>query len=419
MEGDRSAVPALLRDHVAASDLPASFPNPDSIMLSRWRLRFLSKDGLDLTYIARAFYARNATRFIVPVRVTTVIFLFLNIMLIGYDVLRFGTAFGNNPNLLAALVIRLAIMTPVCAGIFIFSYFRTYLRWPHLLAIPYAILGGCLIAYSIQGQNPGYGTLALFIVYIFSFSPLPFFAATGVTVLLIVAFGISLERTRDQWVQRPGNLDAGTTSTGDFGEQVFNILGVLCIFFFIVAFIGHNLEHSLKRAFLDELRLQLDTLSLKAEKSLSASLLNTMLPPQIISRLQHGTAIEDSVPELTVLFCELDLDTSRFPAATIVTILNIAFTAFDAHVDETLVRKIETVACVWLGVSSPFLAPDLAGNHAIYAAELALKMAASMPSIREAIKRETGLDEEGLIDFRIGLNSGPVAAGVVGIKNPR
>lgn len=49
---------------------------------------------------------------------------------------------------------------------------------------------------------------------------------------------------------------------------------------------------------------------------------------------------------------------------------------------------------------------------------MALCMMASLPSIRERVLVELGV-KDAEIDLRIGLHSGPVAAGIVGIKNPR
>lgn len=346
-------------------------------------------------------------------------------MLIGFDYRRFNNN-ADSPKFVAALIIRLAVMLPTCILTLVFTYSRFYLRHTIWLSVPFMVLGCSLIAYAISGSAPGYGTLALLIVYMFSFSPLPVWPSCSVVVSLIIAFGVSLSLTKADWVNQSKSLDVvvspSDAGAADYGTQMFNIMGILIVFFFIVGFIGHTLEHSLKQSFLDEVRLQMEMIKLEAEKQTSAALLNSMLPSQIVAMLNNGRIfIAENIPEVTVLFCELDLDTAKFPAQQVVAILNIIFTEFDKLVDEMIVRKIETVAAVWLGVSSPFMLkenPAQAHRHAEFVAELALGMAAAMPIARERIRAELGVDGNE-IGMRLGLNSGPVAAGIVGIKNPR
>ena len=78
-------------------------------------------------------------------------------------------------------------------------------------------------------------------------------------------------------------------------------------------------------------------------------------------------------------------------------------------------HKIETVGEVYLCVGG---CPEQSRDHAKHAAEMALGMMAALPELRQRVADEIGRQEEE-IDIRVGLNSGPVAAGVVGIKNPR
>lgn len=88
-----------------------------------------------------------------------------------------------------------------------------------------------------------------------------------------------------------------------------------------------------------------------------------------------------------------------------VTILNAAFSAFDEEVQSPMVYKVETVGSVYMAVSG---APDINPLHAEHAADLALNM----------IRRIRLLKLPG-VTVKIGIHSGSVVAGVVGLKVPR
>lgn len=96
-------------------------------------------------------------------------------------------------------------------------------------------------------------------------------------------------------------------------------------------------------------------------------------------------------------------------------VLNLVYSSFDALLDTTRVHKIETVGEVYLCVGG---CPVQDPGHAAQAAEMALCMMAALSVLRSRVYDEFGLAEDE-IDLRIGLHSGPVAAGIVGIKNPR
>lgn len=88
-----------------------------------------------------------------------------------------------------------------------------------------------------------------------------------------------------------------------------------------------------------------------------------------------------------------------------VTILNAAFSAFDEEVNSPMVYKVETVGSVYMAVSG---APDINPLHAECAADLALNM----------IRRIRLLKLPG-VTVKVGIHSGSVVAGVVGLKVPR
>lgn len=342
----------------------------------------------------------------------------------------------NQDAFVAALVLRLGIMAPMC--ILVISYTGTpwYSRSAQPLAVFFFILGGYLVAYSIIGRDPGYGTLALLIVYLYSFTPISFWINSIICALLNVSFGIGLRFTPTL----PRECTSGQTSLSSSSNVYvgFDIMGVLIAFTLIVGFMGHNLEYWLRASFLDEYRLQMETYKLVAEQALSQNLLNSMLPKTVIAELEQGRPlIADQIPEVTVLFCELQVRPKCRPARsarmhdaipccfqfnfysntpeTVVSVLNLVYSAFDSLLDVTGVHKIETVGEVYLCVGG---CPIQSPNHAVIAAEMALGMMASLPELRRRVLAEIGPagDE---INIRVGLHSGPVAAGVVGIKNPR
>jgi Fe2+ or Zn2+ uptake regulation protein len=74
--------------------------------------------------------------------------------------------------------------------------------------------------------------------------------------------------------------------------------------------------------------------------------------------------IADSIPEVTVLFCELQLNFYEYAAEHIVTALNTVYSAFDELVDATGVHKVETVGEVYLCVGG---CPKQSRHHAAQA----------------------------------------------------
>lgn len=85
--------------------------------------------------------------------------------------------------------------------------------------------------------------------------------------------------------------------------------------------------------------------------------------------------------------------------------LNTVFTAFDEEIISPLVYKVETVGMVYMAVSG---APDINKFHAEHAADLSLRIIKKV--------RELQLSD---VAIKIGIHSGPVVAGVVGLKLPR
>ena len=143
------------------------------------------------------------------------------------------------------------------------------------------------------------------------------------------------------------------------------------------------------------------------EQARSERLLLNVLPAPIAERLKAGEpTIADAFDDVTVAFADLvgftELAAQMSPEE-LVRLLNEAFSRFDDLADHYGVEKIKTIGDAYMvaaGIPTP--RPD----HATAVAEMALAMRTEI----EGLAAETGLD----LHLRIGVDSGPVVAGVIG-----
>jgi class 3 adenylate cyclase len=148
---------------------------------------------------------------------------------------------------------------------------------------------------------------------------------------------------------------------------------------------------------------------LAQEREKSEQLLRNILPGPVADRLkaQPGTVAE-SFAEVTVLFADLvdftSLSARLSPEGT-VTLLNEVFSCFDSLAEKHSLEKIKTIGDAYMVVGG---LPAPRSDHAELVAAMALDMQA-------AIAGFSGQAGEPL-RLRIGINSGPVVAGVIGTK---
>jgi adenylate cyclase len=141
----------------------------------------------------------------------------------------------------------------------------------------------------------------------------------------------------------------------------------------------------------------------------SELLLMNILPRSIAMRLKAATrTIADHFDSASILFADVVDFTplaQRLPPAEVVGILDHLFSHFDALVERHGLEKIKTIGdCYMAAAGVPIPRPD----HARTAALLALDM-------RDAVATSAVAGQSGL-QLRIGINSGPVVAGVIGTK---
>lgn len=146
---------------------------------------------------------------------------------------------------------------------------------------------------------------------------------------------------------------------------------------------------------------------LAGEQAFSTRLLESIFPKPVIDKLRAGQSpIADEYADATVLFAGLHnfaFLTRSLKAVEVVDLLARLFAAFDALAAEHGVAKIKSVGEVYLCVGG---VPTLREDHAAAVAELALAM-------QRAVGSFTTPGGEPL-SLRIGIDRGPVVAGVVG-----
>jgi adenylate cyclase len=149
---------------------------------------------------------------------------------------------------------------------------------------------------------------------------------------------------------------------------------------------------------------------LEREKDKSDRLLLNVLPADIAERLReddHRGTVADHFDEVSILFADIAGFTrmsERLAPAEMVDLLNLIFSRFDELVTHYGVEKIRTIGDNYMVVAG---APRPRPDHASVLARMALDMCASVDDLPP-------LDNGDRLLFRIGINSGPVVAGVVG-----
>jgi adenylate cyclase len=146
------------------------------------------------------------------------------------------------------------------------------------------------------------------------------------------------------------------------------------------------------------------------EYARSEALLANILPADVAARLKEapGSEIADSFSQASILFADMEGYTSRANDLTpseLVRFLNRVYSRFDAIVEKHGLEKIKTAGDSYMVVSGvPVARPD----HAAALARLALEMREVCVGLVDPIGRS--------VPIRMGIASGPVVAGIVGVR---
>lgn len=168
-----------------------------------------------------------------------------------------------------------------------------------------------------------------------------------------------------------------------------------------------------RQAFIEEQNRLLEdrvvqrTAELQAQTEKTEKLMLNILPKSIADRLKVGEEkISDSHTDATILFSDLvgftKMSTGK-SAEELVFLLNDLFTRFDQRALALGLEKIKTIGDAYMVAGG---IPNHADNHAIQVVKMALGMYEDLEAFNAEHSMELGM--------RVGINSGPVVAGVIG-----
>jgi PAS domain S-box-containing protein len=149
--------------------------------------------------------------------------------------------------------------------------------------------------------------------------------------------------------------------------------------------------------------------ALRQQQEQTERLLLNILPEPIAQCLKQETStIAESFAEVSVLFADIVGFTqiaAFLSPIELVDLLNEIFSAFDRLSEKHGLEKIKTIGDAYMVVGG---LPTRRTDHAEAIAEMALDMQTTIAQFREKMGQE--------VNIRIGINTGPVVAGVIGIK---
>lgn len=182
---------------------------------------------------------------------------------------------------------------------------------------------------------------------------------------------------------------------------------------FQMAEVRARINHQLQLAHLQR-QLAQQNQRLRQEQLRSERLLYNLLPAAVADRLKQAPphshpSVADHFEETTILFADIaDFTTlaSTLPPQALVSLLNQIFSRFDQLATEYQLEKIKTIGDAYMVAGG---IPHPRSDHACAVAHMALAM-------QRAITEFSPPDSCHPLRLRIGIHSGPVVAGVIGIQ---
>jgi class 3 adenylate cyclase len=149
-------------------------------------------------------------------------------------------------------------------------------------------------------------------------------------------------------------------------------------------------------------------MALESEHEFSERLLQNILPQAVASRLrdQRTQVVADQIPSATILFADIVDFTpraARWQPQQVIAFLGRVFSHFDAIATAHGLEKIKTIGDAYMVAGG---LPEPKPDHETAVALMALDIIACCRKISEQVGE--------VVEVRIGLDTGPVVAGVIG-----
>lgn len=215
-------------------------------------------------------------------------------------------------------------------------------------------------------------------------------------VAIKVGFAIANSHAMIDWYPR----DWSTPQSWIFTLAVISFVATLSVYLH---------ERTTRAEFRARLEIYKAYQKLETEQERSEELLRNILPDKIACRLKHESqTIADTFAEVTVLFADIVGFTqlsSHICATELVELLNGIFSRFDRLAERHSLEKIKTIGDAYMVVAG---LPEPRPDHTAAIANMALDMQQAIQDFNQ----ETGYK----LDIRVGIHSGGVVAGVIGLK---
>jgi class 3 adenylate cyclase len=220
------------------------------------------------------------------------------------------------------------------------------------------------------------------------------FLWTGVALLNVLYFGIMNVNGNDF----PTQIDPNYAHT----IAIISV-AILVIIIFILALVFDDMT---KRAFNE---LKRNNNMLIQEKQKSDNLLLNILPAEVANELKEtGITKAKEFEQVTILFTDFvnfTQWTEKLSPEALVAELNECFIAFDNIIEKHGLEKIKTIGDAYMAVSGM---PSSVKDHALRATNAAIDIQNYISMRREK--------DPNFFNIRIGIHTGSVVAGIVGLK---